>query len=427
MQSTGALDRLTKKGFKIMSVIKKMDSWLTVPQPRLGGIGIFFMMIFSSFVTPFSLDMYTPALPGMAVYFQTDVAIVNLTLPSFYVFFALSQLYLGTLSDRLGRKKLFLIGAAIYTVGSLFCAISFNVAILIIMRIVQALGAGSLGSISMAMIKDSFIEEKRETVLSIAQAIFAIAPVIAPVLGAFLIKCFSWRATFFAVFVFGIICFILGLLMKETLPKEHRIDGESVSIIKGIFGVLKDKGFTIYLFVAAIFSLPFMAYIAVASHIYVTFFGLSEIEYSYYFGAAMVIMAFAPLIMLLVLKKIKPKIFMHFLIIGAIVVGVLLLAFGTMAPISFCLIFTIFIFLETCIRPFSTTYLLGQQPDNAGTAAALINTSHTVTGTVGMFVVVLPWANYVFGLGVITVVFMVISGLLWIWLIKSKSGVKDLV
>ena len=404
-----------------------MDSWLTSPQPRLGGIGIFFMMIFASFVTPFSLDMYTPALPGMATYFQTDVAIVNLTLPSFYVFFALSQLYLGTLSDRLGRKKLFLIGSVIYAVGSLFCALSFNIIVLIIMRVVQAFGAGSLGAISMAMIKDAFIEEKRETVLSVAQAIFAIAPIVAPVLGAFLIKSFSWRATFFAVFIFGIICFVLGLLMKETLPKEHRIDAKSVSVVSGIVGVLKDKAFTVYLFVAAIFSLPFMAYIAVASHIYITFFGLSEMEYGYYFGAAMVIMAFAPLIMLAVLRKTKPKHFMHFLIIAAIVIGVLLLLFGTKAPISFCLIFAVFIFLETCIRPFSTTYLLGQQPDNAGTASALISTSHTVTGAVGMLIAVLPWPNYVFGLGVITVVFMVISGLMWLWLIKSRYEIKGIV
>lgn len=429
--SLKALGAILRSAGKIegdqMAIKTKLDTWLVAPQPYLGGFGILCMMVFASFVTPLSLDMYTPALPSMASYFGVDVAIINLTLPSFYIFFALSQLYLGTLSDRKGRKKLFLAGALIYAFGSLLCALATHVFILILVRIVQAFGAGALGAISMAMIKDVFTEEKRNTVLSIAQAVFAIAPVVAPVLGAFLIKTFSWRATFFAVFVFGLICFVFGLMTKETLPLQECMRAESSSIVGEIFEVLKDKGFTLYLFVAAIFSLPFMAYISVAPHIYITFFGLSEMEYSYYFGAAMIMMAIAPLVMLAVLKKVKPKVYMHFLIIAAIVVGILLLLFGAKAPISFCLIFTVFIFLETCIRPFSTTYLMSQQPKNAGTVSALINTSHTVTGFIGMLVSVLPWVNYLFGLGIITVVAMIISGIFWIYLLKSKCVVKGLV
>ena len=66
--------------------------WLVQPQPRLGAAGLIILLVASSLITPLSLDMYTPAVPGMAQYFNTDVSMVNMTLVGYYVFFALGML-----------------------------------------------------------------------------------------------------------------------------------------------------------------------------------------------------------------------------------------------------------------------------------------------------------------------------------------------
>ena len=81
-----------------------------------------------SILTPFSLDMYLPALPAIARDLKTTAGAVELTLPSFFAGLALSQLLFGSLADHLGRRPPLLCGLALSVVGSLGCALSAGVA-----------------------------------------------------------------------------------------------------------------------------------------------------------------------------------------------------------------------------------------------------------------------------------------------------------
>ena len=87
---------------------------------------IFLIALLSAFV-PLSTDLYLPALPGMADYFQVPVEQINLTLTIFFVFYALGTLFWGPLSDRYGRKPILLVGLSIYVLASVFCSNAWNV------------------------------------------------------------------------------------------------------------------------------------------------------------------------------------------------------------------------------------------------------------------------------------------------------------
>ena len=123
------------------------------------------LLAVSSFMTPLSLDMYTPAVPYMAGYFSTTPDMVNLTLSGFFVCFTLGMLAFGPVSDRFGRKPAFVASYVLYAVGSLVCALSPTVEVFVCARVLQGLGAGGASSVGMAVVKDAFVPERRGAVL----------------------------------------------------------------------------------------------------------------------------------------------------------------------------------------------------------------------------------------------------------------------
>lgn len=78
----------------------KLNEWLVRPQRRLGALGLLILLVMASLVAPLSLDMYTPAVPGMAAYFDTTPETVNFTLVGYYLFLAVGLLVFGPLSDK---------------------------------------------------------------------------------------------------------------------------------------------------------------------------------------------------------------------------------------------------------------------------------------------------------------------------------------
>lgn len=286
-----------------------MENWLSCRQKRLGMPGVVFMLVFTAFVTPASLDMYTPALPQMVVQFGVDEAALNSTLVAFYVFFAAGQLVFGPVSDRCGRRPVFLAGSVVYIVGSIGCIFAGTLVVLVGFRVLQACGAGAIAALSMALIVDLFKPEKRDVAFSLVTSLFGVGPIVAPLLGALLMGVAGWRSIFFALVAFGFGCLVFGFLLEEPLPV--RVGGKSEesgtggNLSSGVFGgaatiasslveVLSNRGFVLYMIIPALFSLPFMAYVAVASHVYVSFFDLTEVGYGVYFAIASVMMIVGP-------------------------------------------------------------------------------------------------------------------------------------
>lgn len=173
---------------------------------------------------PLSIDMYIPAFPEMANDFQVSPHRIANTLAAYFLGLALGQLVYGPISDRIGRKKPLYFGLALYCVASLACIVAPNEWALIFARFIQALG-GCVGVVmARAAIRDRLDLQSSSQAFSSMMIVMGIAPVVAPIIGAFILEYFSWHAIFITLTFIGLFCLIcVHLFFEETLSNERRM------------------------------------------------------------------------------------------------------------------------------------------------------------------------------------------------------------
>ena len=395
-------------------------------QKFLGMKGLVLFITLMNMFIPLSTDLYLPALPTMSTYFHVSSALTNLTLVSFFFFYAVGTLFWGPMSDKYGRKKILLIGTIFYVFASAACAASLNVYMLIAARIVQGIGAGAITAVSMALIKDCFSGKQRETILAIVQSVAGLAPMIAPGLGAILLQFTDWRGSFIVLTVVGLLCLLLAFLYQETLSDEERYEGTVLGSLGRLVAVGKNIGFLVPCIIFSLYNLAFMGYIAMSSYIYVDVFGLSEQLYSYFFAANAALSMIGPMLYVRFMTGFDKKKFALTCFALYAVCGIFIVVLGGNAPFLFWLGFAPFSLAGTITRPFGTNIMLDQQSGDTGSASSLINGVATVLGSVGMMCAAM-WDNIVAGLGIMICLTGIVSILGWLLLMRSSvpcRGVK---
>lgn len=396
-------------------------------QRYLGKTGMIVFITLMNMFIPLSTDLYLPALPTMSSHFNASASLVNLTLVSFFFFFACGTIFFGPFCDKYGRRKVLLLSSAMYTVASACCALSPNVYVMIVARVFQGISAGGIISASMVLVKDCFSGRQRETILAVVQSAAGLAPMLAPVLGALLLKIVDWRGAFEVLTLAGLIVFILSFLYQETLPDDERLEGPALASLSKLFTVGKNPGFLIPCLIFSMYNFAFMGYISVSSYIYVDFFGLSEQTYSFFFAANALVSLFGPVCYVRFFSRRNKQKIVYVSFVGYVIAGAFLLLLGQQLPFLFWLGFAPFSFLGALLRPFSSNLLLDQQQGDTGSASSLLNGIFTVIGSCGMMLVSMA-ANGIVALGSAVLACGVISIIVWTLLMRSKVtiiGIKE--
>lgn len=142
----------------------------------------------------------------------------------------------GRLADMYGRKKVFLVGMAIFLVGSAFSGMATSMLMLVLFRGIQGIGAGCLLPVAQTITADLFTLEQRAKVSAFYSALFGFSAIIGPLIGGFITDHWSWRWVFYVNLPIGIASMVLvATVMIEPLEHrtKHRLDWLGIATLLG--------------------------------------------------------------------------------------------------------------------------------------------------------------------------------------------------
>lgn len=235
---------------------------------------------------PLSIDTYLPALPTIAEEFGTTTAAVQQTLSAFFIGLSLGQLFYGPVSDRWGRRGPLLFGCAMYTVVSLGCAFAPSVAGLMGLRFLQALGSSAGVVIGRSVVRDRFDERESARMYSFLVLVMGVAPITAPLIGGQLLVAFGWRAIFFVLAAFGLLCLLMVWFgLEESLPEARRTREGLGHALRGYGALLADRRYMGFALAGGLASAAMFAYISGSAFVFIELNGVSPDRFGFFFGA----------------------------------------------------------------------------------------------------------------------------------------------
>jgi MFS transporter, DHA1 family, multidrug resistance protein len=181
-------------------------------------------------------DIYTPALPNIAAHFGASNALVQNTVTAYMLGMALVVLPVGVIADAIGRKRVLLSGLGLMALTSVGCAFADNLPLMLGLRFLQGLGAGTCLLLAATMAADCFRGAKLVSVLGLLGAAWGAAPVVAPAVGGFVVQFGSWRLVFVVLAtVVVIVTLLVAIALPETLEPDHRspIDVRAAAVVLG--------------------------------------------------------------------------------------------------------------------------------------------------------------------------------------------------
>jgi DHA1 family bicyclomycin/chloramphenicol resistance-like MFS transporter len=235
-------------------------------------------------VGPVSIDMYLPGFPAIEREFAEQG--IEKTMSAYLIGIALGQLIYGPLSDRFGRKPPLYAGFTLYALGSFGCTLATDMSMLMLMRVLQALGACGGMVIGRAIIRDRCEPHEAARAFSILMAIVSAGPILAPSIGGLVVTGFGWRG----VFVFQMVFALLLLIAMHVVLTESR-DPRSISpfsvptITLNYRSLMRDRTFLGYTLAGAFGMAALFAYVTGAPAVLIEGYGLSAQQFGWLLGA----------------------------------------------------------------------------------------------------------------------------------------------
>jgi DHA1 family bicyclomycin/chloramphenicol resistance-like MFS transporter len=240
------------------------------------------LIIVLSILGPFAADICIPSFPVMSHSLHTSHAWIKFSLSLYFFVFALGQLFFGPLSDKLGRKRVIYYGLVLCLIGSVICALSTTLNMLLVGRAIQALGVSGGSAASRSILRDTFKGTELATIASYLGMAISIAPALAPLLGAYFQLHYGWHSGFLFVFAYTFfLLFFIKIMLPETNQHYNPKALQFSTFFNNYLQLLKDPIYLSFVSSTMIVFGSIIGYITISTFLLQTELHLSLLAYGW--------------------------------------------------------------------------------------------------------------------------------------------------
>lgn len=224
----------------------------------------------------------------------------------------IGQLFFGTISDSLGRKPTVLIGVLIFIFSSLICIYAQSLEMMLFGRVLQGIGLSAPRIICISIIRDLYKGNQMARIMSFISVIFISVPMVAPILGQFILKMYNWQSVFyFQVFFSFIVLVWFFIRQEETLKASMKIKLTKNLFINGTKEFFRYKESVVFTLISGCMTGGFMVFLSSSKQIFQDQYGLID-EFAYIFAGISFFLGVATflngsLVVKLGMKKLSTK------------------------------------------------------------------------------------------------------------------------
>ncbi|WP_407492145.1 multidrug effflux MFS transporter [Pseudooceanicola sp. MF1-13] len=328
-------------------------------------------LILLSSMTALAMNIFLPSLPSMAAYFEAPYRYVQLSVAVFLATNGILQLFVGPLADKYGRRPVILWGMGVFCVATLGCIYSTDIVAFLLFRSLQATSAVAM-VLSRAVVRDMHTADRAASMLGYVVMGMSVVPMVAPAIGGVLDQTFGWQSTFWVLFGFGLVVFIVVWLdLGETGTPSQMSIARQFGEYPELF---KSPRFWGYCMATALSSGAFFAFLGGAPFVASNVFEMTPAQFGYFTGAPAIGYFMGNWLTGLYATRIGVN---RMVLVGSLItvsglsLSFLLTANGISGPYVFFGFMTLVGLGNGLTIPSGTSGMLSVRPHIAGTAAGL--------------------------------------------------------
>ncbi len=333
-----------------------------------------------------SMDMYLPALPSLVRALNTTPGAAQQTVSVFLIGLAVGQLVYGPVSDRVGRRGPILFGVGVYLLASLGCALASSIGLLIVFRLLQAVGACAGMVIARAVVRDRYEDHEVLHVFSMLTLVMGSAPILAPLIGGWVLTVGSWRWIFGVQSLFALVITACAFFfLHESRSEATRMRARSERPLASYLALIRAPRLLGLMLNGAFANVALFAFITAAPELVITHYHVPAADFGWIFGINVTGMLAAGQINARLARRIPGETLMHaanaFALCCASVMAICAVTgwggmFGVLIPLWFVMASLGF------SQPNASAAAMSVDRERAGATAALLGATMFGVGSV---------------------------------------------